>query len=171
MNSKLMLLVAVAGIVVAGCAQETGAPKTAASAAAAGETAAGTAGGKAADATEAADSARDAADVAARMASADPALGKRQYIYCQACHTAHVGGPNKVGPNLGGVLNRPAAQAGGYVYSAALMDSGIVWNAATLDRWLTSPAKLVPGTTMVFAGINDPQQRANLIAYLQQSSE
>jgi cytochrome c len=169
MNSKLMLLVAVAGIIVAGCAQETGAPKTAASAA--GETAAATAGGKAAGAAEAADSARDAADFAARMASADPALGKRQYIYCQACHTVQVGGPNKVGPNLAGVLKRPAAKADGFVYSAALTNSGIVWDPATLDRWLASPAKLVPGTTMVFAGINDPQQRANLIAYVQQSSE
>jgi cytochrome c len=109
-----------------------------------------------------------AADINARMAAADPAMGQRQYIVCQACHSVEAGGAHKVGPNLHGIFGKAAGQAEGYVYSTVLRESGITWDAATLDQWLISPAAMVPGTIMVFAGMNDPVQRANLIAYLQQ---
>ena len=108
--------------------------------------------------------------VEALLSAADPAMGQRQFIYCQACHTTEPGGGNKVGPNLAGVIGRPAAQADGFVYSSALSESGLVWDVATLDQWIENPAALVPGTTMVFAGIMDAQQRANLIAYLQETA-
>jgi cytochrome c len=109
-----------------------------------------------------------AADIDARLAVADPAMGQRQYIYCQACHSVDAGGAHKVGPNLHGVFAQPAGQAEGYVYSTVLRESGITWDAAAMDKWLANPAAMVPGTTMVFAGVADPAQRANLIAYLQQ---
>lgn len=112
--------------------------------------------------------AEPSADIDARLAAADPAMGQRQYIYCQACHSADAGGSHKVGPNLHGIFGRPAGQAEGYVYSTVLRESGITWDAAVMDKWLAAPAAVVPGTTMVFAGISDPVQRANLIAYLQQ---
>jgi cytochrome c len=108
------------------------------------------------------------ADIDARLAAADPAMGQRQYIVCQACHSLEAGGAHKVGPNLHGIFGKAAGQAEGYVYSTVLRESGITWDAATLDQWLISPAAMVPGTIMVFAGMNDPAQRANLIAYLQQ---
>jgi len=108
------------------------------------------------------------ADIDARLAAADPAMGQRQYIYCQACHSVDAGGAHKVGPNLHGIFGRSAGQAEGYVYSTVLRESGITWDAAAMDKWLVNPASMVPGTTMVFAGISDPVQRANLIAYLQQ---
>lgn len=167
MNSKRMFVLVLAGLFAAGCAQETGAPMTDPATDAAAQ-----AGASAnAAATDAAAQASDevaAANVAALVAKADPKMGKRQYILCQACHTVQSGAPNRVGPNLAGVVGRPAAQAPGFKYSAAMKDSGIVWNAAMLDKWLQGPATLVPGTTMVFGRIDDPQQRANLIAYLQQ---
>lgn len=113
-------------------------------------------------------SAEPAADIDARLAAADPAMGQRQYIYCQACHSVDAGGAHKVGPNLHGIFGRPAGQAEGYVYSTVLRESGVTWDAAAMDKWLLNPAAMVPGTTMVFAGVSDPVQRANLIAYLQQ---
>jgi cytochrome c len=99
----------------------------------------------------------------------DAAVGKRVYIFCQSCHSINEGGSNKVGPNLYGVFGQQAAQAKGFVYSDALSSANITWTADVLDQWLTRPAVLVPGTTMVFAGINKPQQRADLIAYLQEA--
>jgi cytochrome c len=144
-------------VLVAACAQDSGAPSNAANASS--------------DSSSAGDNtaqAADGADFDALLAAADAKMGQRQYIVCQACHSTEAGGPNKVGPNLHGVIGRAAAQADGFVYSAALTDAGIVWDAASLNEWIASPATLVPGTTMVFAGIRDPEQRANLIAYLQQ---
>jgi len=130
--------------------------------AAAGEVAADAAAG-------AQDAAASAIDVAALVAAADPEEGKRFYIFCQACHTLNEGGMNKVGPNLYGIAGAQAAQVEGFVYSDALSGAGLVWDAETLDAWIRRPAELVRGTTMVFAGINDPEQRAALIAFLQQN--
>jgi cytochrome c len=105
-------------------------------------------------------------DMSALLANADAGQGKRQFIFCQACHTTNKGGANKVGPNLSGVVGRAAGQAKGFVYSAAFADAGLTWDAAALDKWIENPAAMVPGTTMVFAGIRDAEQRANLVAYL-----
>ena len=149
-------------VFLSACAQESSDPKEAA------DTAATSAQAVAEEAKAVAAVTADPAEVAARVAAADPAMGKRQYIFCQACHTVNAGGQNKVGPNLHGVVNRPAAQAEGFVFSAALADSDLVWDLATLDSWIENPGKLAPGTTMVFGGVKDPAQRANLIAYLQQ---
>jgi cytochrome c len=109
-------------------------------------------------------------DLETLMASADPESGKRIFIFCQACHSLNKGGLNKVGPNLHGFYGREAAQGEGFMYSAALTDSGISWDAASLDNWITRPTTAVPGTTMIFAGIKNPKQRADLIAYLQQAT-
>ena len=146
---------------VVACAQEAPAPAADAAneAAAAGESAA-------AAVAEAGDAAADAVAAATEMPVGDAERGKRFYIFCQACHTINAGGMNKVGPNLHGVIDRAAGAAEGFVYSEALANSGITWDAAALDEWIARPAEMVPGTTMVFAGINDPQQRADLIAFM-----
>jgi len=154
MNIRTLLLV-ISLLTVTACAPEPAA--TSASAAASADAGA--------DAAPAAD---PAADITVRLAAADPEMGQRQYIYCQACHSVDAGGAHKVGPNLHGVFGRAAGQAEGYVYSTVLRESGITWDAAAMDKWLTNSAAMVPGTTMVFAGVADPVQRANLIAYLQQ---
>ena len=61
-------------------------------------------------------------------------------------------------------------QVPGFTYSDAVMNSGIVWTPETLDAWLKQPAKFLPGNMMVFVGVPKPQDRANLIAYLQQNT-
>lgn len=111
-----------------------------------------------------------AEDATAAATAGDPEKGKRLYIYCQACHSINSGGMNKVGPNLYGVYGRAAAQAEGFVYSESLTSSGLTWDAGTLDAWVRRPSELVPGTTMVFAGIQDAGQRADLIAYIKAAS-
>ena len=163
-NIPLISLLAL--LALAGCAQESGAPKSVAADAAATAEATSDAASNSAAAIKA-EAVPARADIDELLAAADPDMGKRQFIVCQACHSTLSGGPNKVGPNLYGIVGSSAAQVDGFFYSAALSESGIVWDAASLDQWLERPSALVPGTTMVFAGINDPQQRANLIAYLQ----
>ena len=156
-------------VLLAACAQPEGDSATAAAEQAATDAASSAAG--AADTVEAAaaEAADAAVDIDALVAAADPEEGKRFYIFCQACHSLNEGGMNKVGPNLYGVAGSPAAQVEGFVYSDALTNAGLTWDAATLDAWIERPAELVPGTTMVFAGIPDQEQRAALIAFLLQA--
>jgi cytochrome c len=102
-----------------------------------------------------------AVPVAAVAADAD--AGKAVFNKCKACHQVD---KNAVGPHLGGVVGRKAASVEGYNYSDALKKSGITWDEAALDKWLQGPSKDVPGTKMIFAGITDEGDRANLIEYL-----
>jgi len=105
------------------------------------------------------------------FAAGDPVLGQRQFGQCMACHNLAKGGPNSTGPNLYGVLGKPAATGKpGYVFSDALKKAGIVWTDDKLDAWLKSPATLVPGTKMAFVGIPKQVNRDNLIAYLKQEA-
>ena len=82
------------------------------------------------------------------------------------CHATEPG-VTKLGPNLAGVVGRKAGTEPGFDYSAAMKSFGKVWDAATLDTYLTNPAKLVPGGKMVFVGLKDATQRANVIADLE----
>lgn len=102
----------------------------------------------------------------AQAKPANAAAGKLVFMRCAACHAVAPGAPNKVGPNLSGVVGRKAGAATGFRYSAALSGAKLTWNEATLDKWLARPAGLVPGTSMVFAGLPKPEDRANVIAYL-----
>lgn len=104
------------------------------------------------------------------MANADAEAGQRLYLFCQSCHTLGEGGLNKVGPNLHDFYGKVAGQAEGFIYSNALMDANVTWDAETLDRWIANPSTAIPGTTMIFAGIRDQQQRADLIAYLERAT-
>ncbi len=109
-------------------------------------------------------------DIQTLMATADPAKGKVQYLQCQACHSLEAGGANKVGPNLHGIFGRKAGLTPGFNYSDELKNSNIVWSAETLDHWFERPSELIPGNRMVFVGIRNPVDRANLIAYLEQAA-
>ena len=84
---------------------------------------------------------------------------------CAACHSA-MPGMNGVGPSLAGVVGRKAGTLAGFSYSAAMTAYGKTWDEATLDAYLTSPAKVVPGTRMTYMGQSDPAKRAEIIAYL-----
>ncbi|TPE63736.1 cytochrome c family protein [Sandaracinobacter neustonicus] len=95
----------------------------------------------------------------------DAAAGKTVFIQCQACHSLKPG-ENRVGPSLHGVIGATAGHVVDFRYSDANKGSGIVWTEDKLFDYLKNPRAMVPGTTMAFAGIQDPQKRANLIAYL-----
>jgi cytochrome c len=103
---------------------------------------------------------------AAAQAKPPAALGKLIFLRCAACHSVDKGGPNKVGPNLSGVVGRKSGVMAGYRYSPALAAANLTWTEANLDKWLTRPAGLVPGTSMVFAGLAKPEERGAVIAYL-----
>lgn len=108
--------------------------------------------------------------IAARLASADVAKGQAEFKKCQACHSGEKGGPNKVGPDLWEVVDRPIATHEGFSFSAGMKEfsngGAEKWTYDHLDHFLTSPKNYVKGTAMSFAGIKDPQNRANVIAYL-----
>ena len=105
------------------------------------------------------------------LASADPAKGEQVFKKCAACHNATKGGPNALGPNLWGVLGEPVGKGHAYPFSEALSSKGGTWDWATMSAWLKSPRSFAPGTKMTFAGLGDPQERANVIAYLNQQSD
>lgn len=100
------------------------------------------------------------------LAQADAAKGQQVFNKCTACHTIDSGAPNGVGPNLFGVMGEPIGKGHGFAFSSALAGKGGNWNWDTLSQWLTSPKAFAPGTKMTFAGISNPQDRANVIAFL-----
>jgi cytochrome c len=105
------------------------------------------------------------------LAKADPAKGAQTFNKCMACHNADKGGANQMGPNLWNVLGEPIGQGKGFAFSDALSKKGGTWNWDNLSQWLTSPRAFAPGTKMTFAGLSDPQDRANVIAFLNQHSD
>ena len=84
---------------------------------------------------------------------------------CSVCHQV-VTGKKGIGPNLFGVVGRPAGSVAEFKYTEANKNSGITWDAPTLDRYLLAPKQVVPGTSMPYPGLKDNTQRTDLIAYL-----
>jgi len=105
--------------------------------------------------------------IASLLPTADVAKGAEVFKKCAACHTVNQGGANGVGPNLYATLGEAIAQGkAGFAFSDALKSVGGKWNFDNMNAWLTSPRKFAPGTKMTFAGLSNPQDRANVIAYL-----
>ena len=100
------------------------------------------------------------------MAKGDAAKGKLVFAQCAVCHKIDKAGGNGIGPNLFGVVGRPAGSVAGFAYSPALTKLKIAWTVQKLDEFLTHPAGAVPGTRMPFAGLKDPAARQDVIAYL-----
>jgi len=115
------------------------------------------------------------AQVVAMIAEASPDAGANQFKKCQACHDATNGGPNKVGPNLWDIVDRPIAGHEGFSYSAAMREfsegGSKLWTYENLAHFLHSPKGFVPGTAMAFAGVKDPKAEADLLAYLRTLSD
>ena len=106
------------------------------------------------------------AAVPAAALAADADAGKMVFHKCQACHQAGPGAKNAVGPVLNGIVGRKAGTFADFTYSDALKNSGVTWDEASIDKWLQGPSKMIPGTKMIFAGVKDDTDRANVIEYL-----
>ena len=87
--------------------------------------------------------------------------------YCSDCHSVSPRGTNKKGPTLFRVIGRRAGSVPGFAYSPQMRASGIVWSPDKIAAYLANPKAIVPGGIMKFKGLTKPQDRANVIAYLQ----
>ncbi|MGE3745929.1 MAG: cytochrome c family protein [Sphingomonadaceae bacterium] len=109
--------------------------------------------------------------IAFYLASADPAKGEQIFKKCAACHNADKGGSNALGPNLWGMIGEPIGKGHGFAFTDALAGKGGVWDWQSMSDWLHNPRKFAPGTKMTFAGLSKPEDRANVIAFLNQRSD
>jgi cytochrome c len=105
-------------------------------------------------------------DVAALVAAADPAAGETVFKKCAACHK--LDGANAVGPHLDAVVGRPVGSVEGFSYSDPMAAHGGDWTPENLFHFIGNPKEFLPGTKMTFAGLPKPEDRANLIAFLEQ---
>lgn len=105
----------------------------------------------------------------AQQAAGDPAAGQRVFNQCRACHTIDNNKRNGVGPNLHGIVGRPAASIEGFRYSQPMKDkgaAGFVWTEENLRAYIKQPKDVVPGGSMSYPGMRNEQQLNDLIAFL-----
>ncbi len=105
------------------------------------------------------------------LPAADVAAGKTLSTKCEQCHDLSKGGPNKIGPNLFGVVDRPRASHEGFSYSSAMKGKPGNWTYDELFKFIKEPGVYVPGTKMSFAGLRSDKDRINLIAYLRSNAD
>ena len=110
-------------------------------------------------------------DFAVAIPAADAMAGAAIAERCAVCHDWTKGGPNKIGPNLYGVVGRPRATQPGFDYSPAMKAKGGVWTYADLYMFLQQPAVFIPGTKMAFAGLPRSQDRLNVIAFVRMQAD
>lgn len=124
-----------------------------------------------------AEAAPKAEPIAPLLAKADASAGQGLFKQCAACHTADKGGPNRVGPNLWGVVGGPKAHAQGFNYSQAMQAAAQKpgedgrWTYENLNQFLANPKGYLPGTRMAYAGLRRTEDRANLLAWLRTQSD
>jgi len=112
------------------------------------------------------------AELPAPYSTGDLANGEAKFAMCRSCHTTAKGGANTTGPNLHGIFGSKVGEVPNFKFSDALLATGITWDAAKMDAWIASPRTMVPGTKMSYAGLNNPKDRIDLVAYLKvQTSE
>lgn len=104
-------------------------------------------------------------------ARGDAAAGQRIFAQCAACHKIDTTGRSGVGPNLNKVVGRRAGTLPGFRFSPAMTASGRVWTEANLDAYLAAPMATIPGSRMPYAGLRNPADRANVIAYIKSASK
>lgn len=111
------------------------------------------------------------AELAAAIAGADLNKGKVLFLQCRACHSLlPESEPGKIGPTLHNVVGRKAGTVAGFAYSDVVAKSGITWSVDEISHWLERPSDYLPGNKMVFVGLKNLQDRANVIAFIQQES-
>jgi cytochrome c len=105
------------------------------------------------------------------LASANADAGQNAIKQCAACHSWTKGGGNKQGPNLYDVVGRDVGKEAGFTYSSAVAQKGGKWSFEGLYQWLKNPKAFIPGNKMLFGGVKDPKERANIIAYLDKQAD
>ena len=105
-------------------------------------------------------------DIPVLLASADSEAGKKVANKCTSCHSFENGGPNRVGPNLYGIIGSNVAHSASFKYSEAIKGKGGKWGYDELFQYLHNPKKYIPGNRMAFGGVKDKKDLANLVAYL-----
>ena len=106
------------------------------------------------------------------LASANMQKGEAQFKKCAACHSIAKGAAPAIGPNLWGIVGNKHAHEAGFAYSDAMKaTSDKEWTWDALSQWIANPKKYIPGNKMAFAGIGKPQDRADLLLYLNSESE
>ena len=98
----------------------------------------------------------------------DAAAGEKVFAKCKACHQIGEGAKNAVGPVLNGLIGRKTGSIEGYSYSDANKDSGLTWDDATFKEYIKNPKAKIPGTKMVFAGLQKDEDVDNILAFLKQ---
>ena len=106
------------------------------------------------------------ATLPAAYQTADLENGQAKFALCKSCHTATAGGESAVGPNLYGVFGRKAGSLPGFAYSDGVKALDWAWDADRIEKWITNPRAIVPGTKMTFAGMENPKDRIDVVAYL-----
>ncbi len=104
--------------------------------------------------------------IAFYLQTADAAKGEAVFKKCAACHNADPGGANALGPALFGTMGKPLAHHPAFAYSDALKGVGGTWDWDKMSTWLSNPKKFAPGTKMTFAGLSNPQDRADIMLFL-----
>lgn len=103
----------------------------------------------------------------------DPELGREAFEDCAGCHEVGRGADNGIGPHLNRIFGRQAGSLEDFVYSPSLKrmgTNGLVWNLRTLNAYIANPPALVSGTRMAYPGMDNADQRADLLAYLRRFS-
>ena len=108
--------------------------------------------------------------IGAAHADGDAARGETRFKDCAACHHLEAGS-NNVGPSLHEIFQRKAGALSDFRYSPAMKRSGISWTPETLDKFIADPQGMVPANRMPYAGMANPGDRADLIAYLQKATK
>jgi cytochrome c len=106
-------------------------------------------------------------DLATLLKTADIDRGIKIFKKCATCHSINKGEAAKVGPNLYAVLGRKRGSMSGFSYSKAMIEKGGSWDAESINQFIAKPREYLPGTKMAFAGLKKPQDRADIILYLQ----
>ena len=121
--------------------------------------------------TEAGSENSESGNIMALFASTSATEGAKVFKKCLACHNIGKGDPNKIGPNIFGVINRRAGSVSDYKYSKAMLAYGKVWSFEEMNGFLTKPKDWIKGTKMSFAGLKKAKDRAAVILYMNENTD